>query len=64
MIKMVEQIKIKSELINQDNFITQTDIYSGEESIGFNNRHPIYRALMKIEFEEVLRSYHNGVLKD
>ena len=33
------------------------DIYSGEEQIKFNNRHPIYKSLMKIEFEEVLRRF-------
>ena len=62
---MVKQIKMKSELINPNKlFPRQTDIYSGEESIRFNNRHPIYRALMKIEFEEVLRSYRNTGTKD
>ena len=38
------------------------DIYSGEETIRFNNRHPIYKSLMKIEFEEVLRKYHKMIL--
>ena len=38
-------------------FPTQTDIYSGEEVIRFNNRHPIYKSLMKLEFEDVLRNY-------
>ena len=62
---MVKQIKMKSELINPNKlFPTQTDIYSGGETIRFNNRHPIYRALMKIEFEEVLRSYRNTGTKD
>jgi len=45
-------------------FPAQTDIYSGEESIRFNNRHPIYRSLMKIEFEEVLRSFSNRKTKN
>ena len=45
-------------------FPNQKDIYSGEESIKFNNRHPIYRSLMKIEFEEVLRSYRNIIKKE
>ena len=36
---------------------TQTDIYSGEETIRFNNRHPIYKTLMKLEFEDILRSF-------
>lgn len=38
-------------------FPTQTDIYSGEESIQFDHRHPIYRTLMKLEFEDALRRY-------
>jgi len=40
---------------------TQTDIYSGEETIRFDNRHPIFKTLMKLEFEEefedILRSF-------
>jgi hypothetical protein len=36
---------------------TQIDIYSGEETLRFNNRHPIFKTLMKLEFEEVLRSF-------
>lgn len=36
---------------------TKRDIYSGEETIRFDNRHPIYKALMKLEFEDVLRSF-------
>jgi hypothetical protein len=36
---------------------TQTDIYSGEETIRFDNRHPIFKTLMKLEFEDVLRSF-------
>jgi len=37
--------------------LTQNDIYSGEENIRFDNRHPIYKSLMKIEFEDVLRTF-------
>jgi hypothetical protein len=33
------------------------DIYSGEEKIRFNNRHPIFKTLMKLEFEDILRSF-------
>ncbi len=33
------------------------DIYSGTEQLQFNNRHPIYRTLMKIEFEDAMRQY-------
>lgn len=35
----------------------KSDIYSGEEQIEFIKRNPIYRTLMKLEFENVLRSY-------
>ena len=34
-----------------------SDIYSGEETIQFVNRHPIYKTLMKLEFEDALRKY-------
>lgn len=62
---MVKHIKLENEFIKPNKlFPTQIDIYSGEESILFNNRHPIYRALMKIEFEEVLRSYRNIIPKE
>jgi len=33
------------------------DIYSGEESIRFDNRHPVFKTLMKLEFEDVLRNF-------
>ena len=33
------------------------DIYSGEEVIQFNNRHPIFKTLMKLEFEDAIRSF-------
>ena len=33
------------------------DIYSGNEQIEFNNRHPIFKTLMKLEFEDILRSF-------
>ena len=62
---MVKNLKFGDKPINQSRLpVTHTDIYSGEENIQFNNRHPIYRALMKIEFEEVLRSYRNMIAKD
>jgi len=62
---MIKHIESESKLINSNRrFHTQTDIYSGEEIIRFNNRHPIYRALMKIEFEEVLRSYRYMITKE
>ncbi len=51
-------IKIKEFIENPENKKKLFDIYSGEETIRFNNRHPTYKSLMKIEFEEVLRKYH------
>ena len=37
--------------------LNNIDIYSGEETIRFNNRHPIYKTLMKLEFEDILRRF-------
>ena len=55
---MVKQIENENELIKQNKlFPTQSDIYSGEEAIRFNIRHPIFKSLMKLEFEEVIRKY-------
>jgi len=42
--------------------INESDIYSGKEAISFNNRHPIFKTLMKLEFEEILRKYHKLTL--
>lgn len=37
--------------------LNNIDIYSGEETIRFDNRHPIYKTLMKLEFEDILRRF-------
>jgi len=37
--------------------LNNLDIYSGTEQMRFNNRHPIYKALLKIEFEDAMRKY-------
>ncbi|MFX1588772.1 MAG: hypothetical protein ACFFC1_11495 [Promethearchaeota archaeon] len=34
-------------------------IYSGSEKMRFNERHPIFKALLKIEFEEAVIEYLN-----
>ena len=48
----------KITLVNSSELLpTQEDIYSGEETIRFDNRHPIYKTLMKLEFEDILRSF-------
>jgi len=39
----------------------KSDIYIGEENIRFDNRHPIFKALMKLEFEDVIRNYHKRI---
>jgi hypothetical protein len=36
---------------------SDSDIYSGNEKIKFNNRHPIYKTLLKLEFEDAIREY-------
>ena len=37
--------------------LNNINIYSGEETMRFDNRHPIYKTLMKLEFEDILRSF-------
>ena len=37
--------------------LNNIDIYSGDETIRFDKRHPIYKTLMKLEFEDILRSF-------
>lgn len=60
--KKIVSIEIGKSLEAPKRFRKMVDIYSGEETIRFNNRHPIYKSLMKIEFEEVLRKYHKLTL--
>jgi hypothetical protein len=33
------------------------DIYSGDETIPFSQRHPTFKALMKLEFQDALRDF-------
>ncbi|MGB5910057.1 MAG: hypothetical protein WBH31_02570 [Promethearchaeia archaeon] len=33
------------------------DIYYGNEKIPFRNRHPIFKSLLRIEFEDAIREY-------
>lgn len=53
--------KIKKSIVQLP---TEIDIYSGEENIQFNNRHPIFKTLMKLEFEEILRNFSNKPFRD
>ena len=32
------------------------DIYTGKEKIPFQERHPIYKAILKLEFEDTIKS--------
>jgi len=43
-----------SEIFNIKN---KNDIYSGNENIPFRNKNPIFRSLMRIEFEDAMREY-------
>lgn len=33
------------------------DIYSGDETIPFSQRHPTFKSLMKLEFQDALRDF-------
>lgn len=35
----------------------EPDIYTGHEKISFQQRHPIYKALMRTEFEDDIKIY-------
>lgn len=37
-----------------------SDIYTGYEKIPFEDRHPIYKAILKLEFEDVIKSWNNS----
>jgi hypothetical protein len=43
-----------SEILKVNNL---SDIYNGNEQMRFNERHPIFKALFKLEFEEALLDY-------
>jgi hypothetical protein len=52
----MDRLKTLKSLVN----ITKIpDIYSGEEKIKFSDRHPIFKTLMKLEFEDVLRNFNH-----
>jgi hypothetical protein len=36
---------------------TKPDIYSGEEAIPFEERHPIFKSIMKLEFQHEMRQF-------
>lgn len=37
------------------------DIYCGNEQIAFKNRHPIFRSLMRLEFEGAIRDFLSNI---
>jgi len=53
----MDWVKTKEFSENPEYIKEISDIYSGEETIRFDNRHPIYKTLMKLEFEDILRSF-------
>jgi len=53
----MERVKYTLSSDNHELIKELPDIYSGEEMLRFDNRHPIYKTLMKLEFEDVLRSF-------
>ena len=40
-----------------------TYIYTGEEKIPFKERHPVYQALLKSEFRDVIREFIKNLQK-
>ena len=57
---MAEELIVKNVKLDSS---FQNDIYSGDEKIQFVDRHPIFKTLMKLEFEEVLRNFSNKQIK-
>jgi predicted secreted protein len=49
--------KVEEFVHKPKNFKKVPDIYSGEEIMQFSDRHPIFKTLMKLEFEDILRNF-------
>ncbi|MFX0037640.1 MAG: hypothetical protein ACFE9I_18625 [Candidatus Hermodarchaeota archaeon] len=47
----------KVELNNLKDKLDKEIIYTGQESIPFSKRHPIFKSLMRLEFEEAIIDY-------
>jgi len=47
-----------SKIFKEDN---SNNIYTGSEKMRFSERHPIFKALLKLEFEEVILEYLNKI---
>jgi hypothetical protein len=54
----MERVKIENSVTTLEKPKEVPDIYSGDEKMRFNNRHPIFKTLMKLEFEDVLRGFN------
>lgn len=58
-LEIISDISIPfSEFLNEQ---VSSDIYSGIEKMRFNERHPIFKALLKLEFEEAVLQYLNKI---
>ncbi|MFX0056774.1 MAG: hypothetical protein ACFE85_10720 [Candidatus Hodarchaeota archaeon] len=56
-LEIVSDISIPfSEILRKENSYY---IYSGIERMQFNERHPIFKAILKLEFEEAVLDYLN-----
>jgi hypothetical protein len=53
----MEMVKTKGISKNFENLREFSDIYSSGETLRFDKRHPIFKTLMKLEFEDVIRSF-------
>jgi hypothetical protein len=52
--KAIESIGIK---VSEDLKKNQINLYSVGENNNLSNQHPIFKALMKLEFEKAIREY-------
>jgi len=60
LIRTEPPFNISNSVINFSNFIKNPRreyLYNGSEKIPFRKRHPIFKSLMTIEFEDVMREY-------
>jgi len=62
-IKDEAPFNISNSVIGFSNFFKNSRreyIYNGSEKIPFKNRHPIFKSLMTIEFEDAMRNYNKS----
>jgi hypothetical protein len=41
--------------------MSKEDIYCGNEQITFKNRHPLFKSLMRVEFEEAMIDFLKSI---